>query len=324
MSWKTALYHYVHAKNQAELEFDVEPIWSVVADGAFLKRKHAGLQRLKEQGRDRKLQPLRQETKLRLLGVKDSGDRVTADIELRRRLFYRISHHPYTEERIEQERVALDADSGKWLVRRAEAKASERLPAAPFTVNSAPSVPYINHSILNSGESFPRKIAYDRARAVQYAETWWNRANPMYLEFEVDCTNFVSQCLFAGRAPMNYTGKRESGWWYAGKQGSQEQWSYSWAVANSLQTYTASNRKGMHGFVVGQPWELQPGDMISYDWDGNGRFQHNTFVTAMDANGMPLVNAHTFNARHRYWEYLDSPAWTPMTRYVFVRIADVM
>ena len=38
------------------------------------------------------------------------------------------------------------------------------------------------------------------------------------------------------------------------------------------------------------------GDVICYDWDGNGHFQHNTVVVAKDPHGMPLVNAHTTNS----------------------------
>ena len=36
---------------------------------------------------------------------------------------------------------------------------------------------------------------------------------------------------------MNYTGKRESGWWYEGYEHGHERWSFSWAVANSLQQH---------------------------------------------------------------------------------------
>lgn len=49
------------------------------------------------------------------------------------------------------------------------------------------------------------------------------------------------------------------------------------------------------------------GDVICYDWEGDGRFNHNTIVTAYDADGQPLVNAHTQNSLHRRWEYRDSP-----------------
>lgn len=71
-----------------------------------------------------------------------------------------------------------------------------------------------------------------------------------------------------------------------------------------------------------RPEQLQLGDVIIYDWDGDGGFQHSTIVTAFDAGGMPLVNAHTTPSKHRYWDYRDSYAWTENTVYRFFRIAD--
>jgi hypothetical protein len=62
--------------------------------------------------------------------------------------------------------------------------------------------------------------------------------------------------------------------------------------------------------------------VISYDWDGNGHFQHSTIVAAVDARGMPLVNAHTTESYHRYWDYRDSYAWTERTAYRFFHIPD--
>lgn len=37
---------------------------------------------------------------------------------------------------------------------------------------------------------------YQRSKAVSYAERWWNDYNPKFKKFEVDCTNYVSQCLW--------------------------------------------------------------------------------------------------------------------------------
>lgn len=339
MSWKTALYNYVHAKNQAELEGSAAPLEAYVSDSAYVRKQDIKVRRFLDSYRERDAKLLRGETKLRLTGAKESPQGIIADIQLHRFLHYRIGSTEHLEERIEPERVIIDSAANRWQVRRSESLNTEKsLPSRQRGVfrpdhetfveglRRAPSLPYINYSILNSGaqESAPRKIIYDRIRAVQYAELWWQNPNPKYEEFEVDCTNFVSQCIFAGGAPMNYTGKRDLGWWYAGKKGNQELWSFSWAVANSLQTFLSHSRRGMHGHVVDDPRELQPGDTISYDWDGDGRYQHNTFVIGKDANGMPLVNAHTYNSRNRYWAYKDSPAWTERTKYVFVRVADQM
>ncbi|WNQ12117.1 amidase domain-containing protein [Paenibacillus aurantius] len=171
-------------------------------------------------------------------------------------------------------------------------------------------------------EASERVAVYDREAAGRYADTWWNSYNPRFLHFEVDCSNYVSQCLFAGGAPMNYTGKREAGWWFQGRSGKQELWSFSWAVANSLRLYLGGSRTGLRAETVTDPRRLKVGDVISYSWNGDGRFGHSTIVAGLDANGMPLVNAHTVNSKHRYWDYRDSYAWTERTEYRFFHIAD--
>jgi hypothetical protein len=159
---------------------------------------------------------------------------------------------------------------------------------------------------------------YDRMKAKTYADRWWNERNPKYPDFSVDCTNFISQCLFAGGAPMNYTNNRTSGWWIRSK--SNENWSYSWSVAHSLYWYLKSARSGLTGKQVSTVRQLQIGDVISYDWNGDGRFTHSTMVTAFRADGEPLVNAHTNNSFQRLWNYQDSPAWSLSTRYAFFQI----
>ena len=49
---------------------------------------------------------------------------------------------------------------------------------------------------------------YDRAAALRYAEQWALRRNPDFFDFEElggDCTNFASQCLYAGSRVMNFS-----------------------------------------------------------------------------------------------------------------------
>ncbi|VEF48831.1 spore coat protein YhbB [Bacillus freudenreichii] len=161
------------------------------------------------------------------------------------------------------------------------------------------------------------RYTYDRLQVVQYAERWWNDYNPAYKKFEVDCTNFVSQCIRAGGAPMRGHPNRNRGWWYTGKN-----WSFSWAVAHALKNYLQNSTAGLRAKEVHDPLELQHGDVICYDFQGDGRFDHNTVVTGKDANGMPLVNAHTYNSRMRYWAYEDSSAYTPNIKYKMFHIID--
>lgn len=160
-------------------------------------------------------------------------------------------------------------------------------------------------------------FTYDRLKAVQYAERWWNDYNPAYKKFDVDCTNYISQCLHAGGAPMRGYPNKGSGWWMRNNN-----WSYSWAVANSLRVYLSESTLGLRAKEVLSPERLILGDVICYDFEGDGRYNHNTIVTGKDALGMPLVNAHTYNSRMRYWAYEDSSAYTPNIKYKFYHIVD--
>lgn len=170
---------------------------------------------------------------------------------------------------------------------------------------------------LSHDETRDVRFVYDRRAAVRYAEQWWNDYNPKYKKFENDCTNFISQCLRAGGAPMTGYPNRSKGWWMQNNS-----WSYSWSVANSLRLYLSNSKSGLRTVEKRSASELIPGDVICYDFEGDGRYNHNTIVVAKDANGMPLVNAHTTNSRMRYWSYEDSTAYTPNIKYKFFHIVD--
>ena len=51
-------------------------------------------------------------------------------------------------------------------------------------------------------------LSYDREAAVAYARRFALSRNPAYYDFSDlggDCTNFASQCIYAGAGIMNYT-----------------------------------------------------------------------------------------------------------------------
>src|SRR5699024_2218844 len=144
-------------------------------------------------------------------------------------------------------------------------------------------------------ESNGERFSYDRRAAVQYAERWWNSYNPAYRKFDVDCTNFVSQCMRAGGAPMRGTPDRGSGWWYH-----DDNWSFSWAVAHSLRWYLSGSESGLRGKEMESARDLTPGDIIGYDFEGDGNWNHNTIVAVKEVDDMPVENAHTDNSRNRY------------------------
>ena len=68
-------------------------------------------------------------------------------------------------------------------------------------------------------------INYNRSDAVKYALKWAFSRNPDYLDFHGlggDCTNFVSQCIYAGCQVMNYT--PVYGWYYLSSSDRTASW----------------------------------------------------------------------------------------------------
>ena len=71
-----------------------------------------------------------------------------------------------------------------------------------------------------------RTVQYNRNNTIEYAKKWAMNRNPAYYDFDGvggDCTNFASQCLFAGCDVMNYT--KDTGWYYINSDDRAAAWS---------------------------------------------------------------------------------------------------
>ncbi len=163
---------------------------------------------------------------------------------------------------------------------------------------------------------------YKREVVRSYAKRWWDGRNPAYLSFSDDCTNFISQCIFAGGIKKEYTSNVESGFWYRGNGNKTDTWSFSWTMSHSLRWYLASESGQKIATRVKTAKEMKIGDVISMDWDGDGAWHHTAVVVGFDKEGEPLVAAHSRNSYNRLWNYKTSPAWTPKTAYIFWHILD--
>ncbi|MDR2530514.1 MAG: amidase domain-containing protein [Oscillospiraceae bacterium] len=138
-------------------------------------------------------------------------------------------------------------------------------------------------------------MPYNPAAAIAYAHRWAFARNPRHADFSDlggDCTNFISQCLNAGGFAMNYT--PNSGWFYT----SLDSRSPSWSGVEELYAFAISNRGDGPQAVVGEPTQVQPGDVIQLSFDGTA-FAHSLFVVGHDASGTPLVATHTYDSDNR-------------------------
>ncbi len=133
------------------------------------------------------------------------------------------------------------------------------------------------------------ELPYDRKGAVAYAKRWALGRNPQYYNFDGmggDCTNFASQCVFAGCGVMNYT--KDAGWYYL----SPDNRAAAWSGVEFLHDFLVANRAAGPFAVESSVEKVQPGDLVQL---GNGdHFYHTPVVIAVEAGGI-YVAAHTYD-----------------------------
>ncbi len=132
--------------------------------------------------------------------------------------------------------------------------------------------------------------AYDREAAVQYAREWAYGRNPAFYDFSEiggDCTNFASQCIFAGAKVMNFT--PVYGWFYR----SANDRTASWTGVEYLYEFLVGNTgKGPFAEVVPLS-RIERGDIVQLGRE-TGDFYHSPVVVSV-AGGTILVAAHSYD-----------------------------
>lgn len=146
-------------------------------------------------------------------------------------------------------------------------------------------------------------IPYNRNAVIVYARRWALDRNPNFYDFGSvggDCTNFVSQCVFAGSGIMNFTSIM--GWYYR----SSYDRTASWTGVEHLYNFLVSNLSvGPFGHTVSQ-WEVEPGDIVQLGMR-DGHFYHTPIITSVFPT--ILVTAHDKDALDR-----------PLSSYRFERV----
>ncbi len=132
-------------------------------------------------------------------------------------------------------------------------------------------------------------IGYNRESAADYAARWAFGRNPLYHNFDElggDCTNFISQCIFAGCKVMNVT--KDVGWYYY----SLNSRAAAWSGVEYLHSFLVNNG-GEGPYGEEKPIEqLSAGDVIQLG--GADGFYHSCLV--IKPGRIPLIAAHTNDA----------------------------
>jgi Putative amidase domain len=182
-------------------------------------------------------------------------------------------------------------------------------------------------------------FGYSGAAAAAYADTHWQNYNPAWPSFARhggDCTNFVSQALYAGGIGMRpsplYSGNAA---WYMLKK-PHHGWSYAlpWINAQDQSIFLLQYVPGVtqvasyYGVAPGQTVadNASQGDIVLYDFNNDEVYDHEAIVTASDGpnpdgtTNWDLVDAHTNDRYHAYWTLAQYNASWASTRIVVLHI----
>ena len=132
---------------------------------------------------------------------------------------------------------------------------------------------------------------YIRERAVEYASRWAFSRNPLFYDYTGiggNCTNFVSQCVYAGSCTMNFTAI--FGWYYL----SDKERTASWTGVEFFYNFMTGNKgPGPFGRECTEE-ELLVGDIIQLGRTEEGYYH--TLITVGFAEGVPLVSSQSNDA----------------------------
>ena len=132
---------------------------------------------------------------------------------------------------------------------------------------------------------------YNRENAVAYAKKYAFSQNPVFGNFRGiggNCTNFVSQALYAGSCVMNYT--PTYGWYYIDLNNRAPAWTGVDYFYNFL---TTNKGVGPFGREIGRDL-AEIGDVIQLAKEADG-FYHTLLIVGFDSDD-PLVAAQTDDA----------------------------
>lgn len=140
---------------------------------------------------------------------------------------------------------------------------------------------------------------YSRTKAKDYAYKWYNSRNPDYDYYARyngcdiygpdcwdrwnDCTNFVSQALYAGGMVTWRNWSGDYNWFYDDYRPT-----HSWGGAHNFYRHWRYRAD-----LAPKDTDLAVGDAVNADFSGDGHIDHTAIVTAHTSAGRPLVTQHT-------------------------------
>jgi hypothetical protein len=166
---------------------------------------------------------------------------------------------------------------------------------------------------------------YSPSAAAAYAQAYAESKAPNFYKATLDCTNFISQCVWAGYGGTptlaNITNKvRMTSAWYAGTGGG----STDWENVKSFFTYMMSskilgpqgvtdfsNYNAKHHYTEISPASINIGDVIQY-YDGD--YCHSSIVSLKGSSNWNQIKVCYHTSDKKNIALSDMFSWTPYIR----------
>lgn len=166
--------------------------------------------------------------------------------------------------------------------------------ATTKVVASALAFAYTPDPAIEAAKAAAALAASRLASQLDYLETYWSDYNSA--QYGViggnDCVNFTSQSLIARGWAM------DAEWSYSAAGG----YSSAWASSTAFNSYLAAHPERATPLTDAQRDQVKPGDVVQFDWDGSGDWDHTGVVTSV-SGGTVLYSSHTAD---NYDQSIDS------------------
>lgn len=162
-------------------------------------------------------------------------------------------------------------------------------------------------------------LSFDRTAMYEYAYENYDKRPSQWGDFDGmggDCTNFVSQIIYAGGAPFDTTGNYT--WYYYGMSNRAPAWtSVTW-----LHDYLVNNDYiGPQGDVNSSydVYRAMVGDVIQIDFENDETYDHSTCIVhhQTGTSSQTTIAAHTYNVwNYPINNYSGAKRWIHLTGYM--------
>ncbi|ROQ57241.1 IPT/TIG domain-containing protein [Rathayibacter sp. PhB152] len=156
--------------------------------------------------------------------------------------------------------------------------------ATTKVVASAITFAYTPDPAIEAAKAAAALEASRLASQLDYLQTYWSDYNSA--QYGViggnDCVNFTSQSLIARGWEMD-------GEWSYSRTGG---YSSAWASSTAFNSYLAAHPERATPLTNAQRSEVKPGDVVQFDWDGSGDWDHTGVVTSVKGSTI-LYSSHT-------------------------------